>query len=156
MCHVRTPVVQTQLGIACEFESSFPPAVFNSKSAYFRIDLRRDANSPRNHDVLGPIAELGPITMKTLFMSVLGREKNWLISDGPKRLARKISNVAKLPPAISCGILAPPSNVIILPRRPTRTRRSTPDQAGPTCGSFGLIRRGNALSRPLHPARRRQ
>ena len=109
----------------------------------------RDAYRPRNLDVPGATAEFGPVTMKTVLMGVLGRD-NRLISDGPKRVARKIPNVAKLPPAISCGILAPPSNVKILPGRPTGTRRSEQDaiatvrENGGSGGCIGHVSLGHA------------
>jgi hypothetical protein len=124
MCHIRTPVVQTDFGVACEFESSFSsPAVFNSKRADFRVDIWCDADCPRCLDAPDATAELGPVAMEAMLMRVLGRE-NWLMANGPKRVVRKISNVAKLTPAIACCIFAPPSNVEILPGRPTGACRS--------------------------------
>ena len=75
MCHVRTSVVQTHFGIACEFENSFPgTAVFNPKGANFRIGMWCHAYRPRNLDVPGATAEFGPVTMETVLVGVPGRE----------------------------------------------------------------------------------
>jgi hypothetical protein len=65
MRHVRTPIVQTDLGIARQFEVALAFAmVRDGEHSHFCVHIRGDTDFPMDFDVPGMTEEFGPVSKK--------------------------------------------------------------------------------------------